>query len=220
NIVIQFAGDGSGGQQGNRLWTGSASMEPIQNSTNHLDAGSDMNGSAVFIEMGNSSTLSGETNPCPSGWGIDVRQVYDTGSAVCLYDIDYNNMVEQYHVGYRGNAQQPWVGVSFFDARSSGPEWFDNDSHFTSVTSSNWMPYEDEVDLVRIDANNDAKYVYRLARAYSRSAEDFDGQPHAAISRDGRYIAFNSNMAYAHSGCPSNFQTTTNCTDVYVIKVR
>ena len=220
NIIVQFADDGSGTEQGNRLWTGSTPLTALQNGTNHLDAGSDMNGNAVFIEMGNSSTLPTATNPCPSGWGLDVRQIYDVLSAVCLYDIDYNNQIEQYHVGYRGNAQQPWVGVSFFDARSSSPEWFDNNSGYTPPTASNWMLFEDEIDLMRVDANNNSKYVYRLAFAYSRSDEDFDGQPHAAISRDGRYVAFNSNMAYAHTGCPSNFASSTTCTDVYVIKVK
>jgi hypothetical protein len=49
---------------------------------------------------------------------------------------------------------------------------------------------------------------------------DFYAQPHAAISRAGKYLAFNSNMAYAHTGCPANFQNSTGCTDVYVIKVQ
>ncbi len=74
--------------------------------------------------------------------------------------------------------------------------------------------------MVRIDANNSSSLVYRLARAYSRSNEDFYAQPHAAISRTGKYIAFQSNMAYAHTGCPANFQSATGCTDVYVIKVQ
>ena len=73
---------------------------------------------------------------------------------------------------------------------------------------------------VRVDANNTSTYAYRLARAYSRSNEDFNAQPTAAISRSGTYIAFANNMDYAHTGCPANFQTSTNCTDVYIIKVQ
>jgi len=80
--------------------------------------------------------------------------------------------------------------------------------------------YEDEIILARIDANNNSGKTYRIARAYSRSNEDFYAQPHAAISRDGHHIAFASNMAYAHGGCPANFQSSTNCTDVYVLKVQ
>jgi hypothetical protein len=220
NMMIDFVNDGTGPEQGDRLWTGVLPLTPIQDSTNHEDTGYDMNGSSVFIEMGNSTVLPTDTNPCPSGWGLDVRQIYDTPSAVCLVDIDLNGMIAPWHIGYRGNPQQPWVGLSFFDDRSSSPEWFDNSSSYTAPSASNWMLFEDEVVVARIDANNNSKYIYRLARAYSRSDEDFYSTPRAAISRDGRYIAFGSNMAYAHTGCPANFQTTTGCTDVYVIKVQ
>jgi len=220
NVMIDFANDGVAAEQGVRLWTGATPLTPIQDSTNHMDTGYDMNGSPVFIEMGNSTVLPTDTNPCPSGWGLDVRQIYDTPSAVCLIDIDLYGSISSWHIGYRGSSAQPWVSVSFFDDRNPSPEWFDTNSNYSAPNSSNWQYLEDEIDLVRIDANNNAKYMYRLAQAHSRSNEDFDGQPHAALSRDGRYVAFQSNSAYAHSGCPANFQTSTNCTDVYVIKVQ
>jgi hypothetical protein len=226
NVIIQFANDGPGTEQGNRLWTGSllsdllsglVSLLPLQNATNHLDAGYDLNGNAVYVERGNSFSMAGLVNPCPSGWGLDVRMIYNPSSAVCLLD-----NLPSWHVGYRGNAQQPWVGLSFFDGgRTPSPEWFDDDTrNYAAPTASNWQLYEDEIMVVRVDANNNSNYVYRLARAYSRSNEDFFDQPHAAISRDGKYIAYNSNMAYAHTGCPANFESTTGCTDVYVIKIQ
>lgn len=215
NIIIQFANDGTGAEQGNRLWTGSTSLPHLQDGTNHLDSGYDMNGNAVFIEVGNNSTLAGETNPCPSGWGLDVRMIYDAPSSVCLIDNQ-----PSWHVGYRGNSAQPWAVLSFFDTSNPSPEWFQNSPNYTPVTSINWHLYEDEILVVRIDANNNSKYVYRLARAYSRSDEDFYSTPRAAMSRDGKYIAFASDMAYSRTGCPSNFQTTTSCADVYVIKVK
>ena len=216
NVIIQFAGDGSGPEQGNRLWSGVTPLPALQDATNHLDAGYDLNGNAVFIEVGNSTYTPGLTNPCPSGWGLDVRQIYNPMSAVCLLD-----QAPSWHVGYRGNAQQPWVGLSFFDGGPSpSPEWFDNTGNYAAPTSSNWQLYEDEIILARIDANNNSGKIYRVARAYSRSNEDFYAQPHAAISHDGRYVAFQSNMAYAHTGCPANFQSTTGCTDVYVVKVQ
>jgi hypothetical protein len=216
NMIIDFAGDGTCNECGNRLWTGTTPLAHIQDATNHLDTGYDLNGNAVIVERGNAYDLAGETNPCPSGWGLDVRQIYNLQSAVCLFDNQ-----PSWHIGYRGNAQQPWVGVSFFDAgRTPSPEWFDNTGNYAAPTSSTWQLYEDEIVVARIDANNNSNSVYRLARAYSRSNEDFYTQPHAAISRTGKYIAFQSNMAYAHTGCPANFQTSTNCTDVYVIKVQ
>jgi hypothetical protein len=226
NVIIQFANDGLGTEQGNRLWTGSLpsdlrsglmSLLSLQDATNHLDTGYDLHGNAVYIDVGNSAVLPGLTNPCPSGWGLDVRMIYNPLSAVCLLDKQ-----PSWHVGYRGNAQQPWIALSFFDGgRTRSPEWFDNDTaNYAPPTASNWQLYEDEIMVVRVDANNNSNYVYRLARAYSRSNEDFFATPRAAISQDGKYIAFNSNMAYAHTGCPANFVSATGCTDVYVIKIQ
>jgi hypothetical protein len=215
NIIMQFASDGSGTEQGNRMWNGGP-LVALQDATNHLDAGYDLRGNAVYVEVGNSAVLPGLTNPCPSGWGLDVREINNPLLAVCLLD-----QVPSWHVGYRGNAQQPWIGLSFFDGgRTPSPEWFDNTGNYAAPTASNWKLYEDEIIVARVDANNNSNYVYRLARAYSRSNVDFYAQPHAAISRDGKYLAFNSNMAYAHTGCPANFQSSTGCTDVYVIKVQ
>ncbi len=217
NVIIQFTGDGTGPEQGNRLWSGLTPLLQLQDSTDHLDTGYDLNGNAVFIEMGNSTylpTLPGITNPCPSGWGLDARQIYNPLSAVCLLDNP-----PSWHVGYRGNAQQPWVGLSFFDSRSTSPEWFDNSANYVAPSASTWLLYEDEIMVVRIDANNNSNLMYRLARAYSRSNEDFNATPKAAISRDGRYLAFDSNMAYAHTSCLANMQNGTNCTDVYIISL-
>jgi len=216
NVAIDFASDGSGPEQGVRLWDGVTSLLHLQDSTNHMDAGYDLNGNAVYIEVGNSTYTLGITNPCPSGWGLDVRQINNPQSAVCLLDNQ-----PSWHVGYRGNAQQPWVGLSFDDQLTvPDPEWFANSSNYTAPTSSNWALYKDEIIVVRIDANNSSSKVYRLARGYSRTDEDFNAQLKGAISRDGKYIAFDSNMAYAQSGCPANFQTSTNCTDVYVVKIQ
>ena len=73
--------------------------------------------------------------------------------------------------------------------------------------------YEDEILLARVDG----LAIQRLAHARSRSAESYWAQPHAAISRDGKYVIFDSNMAYAQKGCPSGI---TDCSDVYLIKVQ
>ncbi len=216
NVAIDFASDGSGPEQGVRLWDGVTSLLHFQDSTDHMDTGYDLNGNAVYIEVGNSTYTLGITNPCPSGWGLDVRQINNPLLAICLLDNQ-----PSWHVGYRGNAQQPWVGLSFDDQLTvPDPEWFDTSSNYAAPTASNWKLYKDEIMAVRIDANNSSSKVYRLARGYSRTDEDFNAQLKAAISRDGKYIAFDSNMAYAHSGCPANFQTTINCTDVYIIKIQ
>jgi len=216
NVAIDFASDGSGPEQGVRLWTGATPMVHLQDLTDHMDSGYDLNGNAVYIESGNSYYTAGLTNPCPSGWGLDVRQLNNPLSAVCLLD-----NLPSWHVGYRGNKNQPWVALSFDDQQTRpSPQWFDNNGSYAAPTSSNWHLYDDEIMVVRIDANNNSSQMYRLARGYSRTDEDFNAQLKGAISRSGKYIAFDSNMAYAHSGCPANFQSSTNCSDVYVLKVQ
>lgn len=221
NIIIDFANDGSGAEQGNRLWNGSQVLQHIQDATNHLDAGMDLSGSPVFVDIGNPQVLSTETSPCASGWGTEVREI-NTMLANCLVDIDRYGSLSSEHVSYRGGGpSQPWVSLSFFDNRATSPEWFTiHGPNYQAPSSSNWQYLEDEIDVVRIDANNNPQLMYRLAHAYSRSDEDFYATPRAALSRDGKYVAFGSNAAFAHTGCPANFQTPTGCSDVYVIKIQ
>jgi len=221
DLLIDFAPDGPGPEQGQKLWNGTLPMPHVQDYTNHIDNGLDRNGVPVFIGLNNGGTVAGDVNACASGWGLDVRQLYDITKAVCLLDEVLPHPLPAWHTSYRGGGpNQPWVAFSFFDNSTPGPEWFSNAPTYAAPTAANWLLYQDEIILVRIDAENNPANVYRLARAYSRSAEDFNSNPKAAISRDGKYVSFDSNMAYAKAGCPANFQTPTNCTDVYVIKVR
>lgn len=207
-LTIQFATDGSGPEQGLRLWDGER-LVPLQDHTNHYDTGYDLNGAAVFIEIGGSQVLSGQRNSCSSNWGLEVRQLRDLSAATCLLDKQ-----PALHVSYRGSESQPWAVLSFFDERKAGPELFSDDSGFHQPSKSNWALYEDEIVLTRIDGSA----MYRLAHARSRSAEGYWDQPHAAISRDGKYIVFTSNMAHPN-GCPAAMQVPNECTDVYLIKV-
>ncbi len=207
NVIIDFANDGKCLECGNRLWDGNTLVH-LQDTTNHTDTGLDLNGNPIFIAVGNSSTLAGLKNPCPGGWGLDVRQQNNISSAVCLLDRQ-----PSWHVSYRGSASQPWAAISFFDDRRPGPELFNKSPRFEAPSSHNWGLYEDEILLARVDGSA----IYRLAHARSRSAESYWAQPHAAISRDGKYVIFDSNMAYAQTGCPSEI---VDCSDVYLIRVQ
>lgn len=208
-LAIQFAEDGSDAEQGLRLWNGNKLMH-LQDRTNHFDTGYDLNGNPVFIAIGNRAVLSGQTNPCPSEWGLDIRQLNHTSSAACLLDRQ-----PSLHVSYRGSSAQPWIAISFFDDRKAGPELFNNSPGFQVPSPGNWQIYEDEIILARVDG----AAIYHLAHARSRSAVSYWAQPHAAISRDGKYVVFSSNMAYPN-GCPAKMHTANECTDVYLIKVR
>jgi hypothetical protein len=206
-LSIQFADDGSGPEQGVRLWKNNQLIH-LQDGTNHYDTGENFDGRPIFIEMGRSSTLSSDDNPCPGGWGLDVRELADLSSASCLLDKQ-----PSWHVSYRGSAAQPWAALSFFDVRKDGPEIFNHTRGYQAPSMKNWEPYEDEIVLARIDGDS----TYRLAQARSRSAENYWAQPRAAISRDGKYVIFSSSMAYA-GGCPVKMHVVNECTDVYLIK--
>src|SRR5439155_189750 len=113
NVIIDFANDRTCLECGNRLWNGDTLVH-LQDATNHMDTGLDLNGKPIFIGMGNPSTLAAMKNPCPGGWGLDVRQQNDFSSAYCLLDKQ-----PAWHVSYRGRASQPWAAISFFDDRAS-----------------------------------------------------------------------------------------------------
>lgn len=208
-LTIQFLGDGDGTEQGVRLWNG-ADLLHLQDRTNHYDTGFNLNGKSIFIAENNSSTLGGLSNPCASGWGLDVRLLDSLQSAACLLDHQ-----PYWHVSYRGSGTQPWVTLSFFDDRKPGPELFPANPKHEAPGAANWKLYEDEIVLEKVDGSS----VYRLAHARSRSAENYWAQPHAAISRDGKYLVFTSNMAFPN-GCPENMHVANECSDVYLIKVQ
>jgi len=208
-LTIQFLGDGSGVEQGVRLWNGSTLVH-LQDKTDHYDTGYDLNAKSVFIASNNSDSLPGLKNPCASGWGIDVRQLGNLQSSLCVLDHP-----PYWHVSYRGSGSQPWVVLSFFDDRKPGPELFSNNSKYEKPTPANWKLYEDEIVLAKVDGSG----IYRLAHARSRSSENYWAQPRAAISRDGKYVVFTSNMAFPN-GCPANMHVAGECSDVYLIKVR
>jgi hypothetical protein len=209
-LTIQFAPEGSGAEQGVRLWTGSSLVHMQDVNTNHYDTGSDLNGNPIFASVDNSTILSSVTSPCASGWGLDVRLLNNVKSAICLLDNQ-----PYWHISYRGSASQPWIALSFFDSRTPGPEFFSSDGNYQTISASNWQLYEDEIILAKVDASK----IYRLAHARSRSMESYWAQPHAAISRDGKYVIFTSDMAHPN-GCPANMHVANDCSDVYLIQIQ
>jgi hypothetical protein len=209
-LTIQFTNEGTGAEQGVRLWTGSTLVHMQDVNTNHYDTGSDLNGNPIYSSVVNSTVLSSATNPCASGWGLDVRQLNNIKSAICLLDNQ-----PSWHMSYRGSASQPWIALSFFDSRTPSPEFFSNASSYQTASTGNWQLYEDEIILAKVDVSK----IYRLAHARSRSMESYWAQPHGSISRDGKYIIFSSDMAHPN-GCPANMHVANDCSDVYLIKVQ
>jgi len=208
-LTIEFNNDGSGTEQGLRLWTGSTLVH-LQDKTSHYDTGFDLNGNPIFSGNDNSVTLPGISSPCANQWSLEVRQINNIQSAICLLENP-----PSWHISYRGSASQPWLAISFFDTRTPGPEFFTSNGNYQTPTTSNWQLYEDEIILAKVDGSK----VYRLAHARSRSLESYWAQPHASMSRDGKYVIFTSNMAFPN-GCPANMHVAGDCSDVYLIKIQ
>jgi hypothetical protein len=151
-LTIEFNNDGSGTEQGLRLWNGTALVH-MQDHTSHYDTGYDLNGNSVFSSQNNSYSLPGLSNNCLDGWGMDVRQLNNLQSSVCL--IDYQ---PYWHISYRGSASQPWIALSFFDIRTPGPEFFTSNGNYQTPSATSWQLYEDEIILAKVDSSA----IYRL----------------------------------------------------------
>lgn len=166
----------------------------------------------MLASRGNSNSLPGLINPCPSGWGLDARRLSLLSllsTATCLFDNQ-----PAWHISYRGSASQPWTAISMFDTGSTGSGLFTTSGGYAAPTTGNWERYQGEIILAKVDGSA----AYRVAHTRSRTLESFWAQPHAAISRSGRYVVFTSNMAHPN-GCPANMHVPDECQDVYIIKV-
>jgi hypothetical protein len=216
------------------LWNGSTSICQQNCSsggagTEHGDAGLDLSGQSVWLSGADSDVYgSGQPNPCPytSFYGLSkILANTPTTGLVCLWDFNPSGLPSGpggggWHVGYGGNSVMPWATVSWFDI--SPAEFFGNNGSYAGPTSSNWPTYNGELDYVNIGASqsgatNTNPNVYRLAWARSRTEEDFFAQVLANSSFDGKYIVFNSNMAYGNGGCLGTWHVTNECDDVYLL---
>jgi hypothetical protein len=192
-------------------------------SFNTVDQG-DHNDEGVWTDGTTFAGAFEDYQPNPGPWGNcqhsyrpTVQMFTSTGAASgdpnCLFD---NRQSEPgWHVSFRDSMQRSWVIYSM--QNSSSAEYFTSDSSYSAPSSSNWDTYTNEIVAVRIDANNDASLIYRLALSHSRSQESgaYWTNPRASVSRDGNYVIFDSNAAWGQNGCGS----INTCTDVYLIKI-
>ena len=181
---------------------------------------------------GDPSTPTSFTNPCPSPDQYNDFVMINMvtwrpigGNGGCLI-----HPIPPTEVSWQQNgATEPYLLFSFFDGRTPGPELFNNDPNYVSpvLTSQNctqsatgWCIYEDEIMAIRVDAANTNSSMYRLAYAYSRShaGSNFAAIPSASLSRDGKYVVFNSTMNFNQTGC-GTVGGGTNCVDVFWIQI-
>jgi len=166
----------------------------------HTDWGVDSSGKMVAASIWYAGT---GQNGCPSGWGYGLLDLASNSVRLCLND-GIQNVGNASHNSARDTQSGHWVVFSDDDSGGcpSSSYWCFNNS--TNMTG--WSLYTGEI-LIWDDAGN----TVRLAHHRSRSDESYWAQTRASISRDGKYIVFDSN--YNRSGTPSG----ANYTDVFTI---
>jgi hypothetical protein len=210
-LQLEFAGAGRSHDQGNIIWAGFTSPPwtetHYETHSNHHDSGEDLNSNPVAA----SEDYTDNTALC--GFNPAIIK-FPTTPENCPLSARNN---PGWHVSYRDWPARAWVVYSAQAQNSSYASLhFNNDAGYADPTSSRWHLYDDEIVLVRVDANNDPTKIYRLALAHTRNFPGyFWDDPRAVVSWDGKYVIFDSNAAWSASGCGS----ITNCTDVYLIKI-
>lgn len=212
------------------------SLSNVMSGTTHSDSFLGLEGTrGMIFELWDPSPKGTNANdPCPNNGGHSVADE-NTLATNCIFATNFSGG----HISTAGTGpNQPWALVSFDDANRIGKgssEYYSNDSRYVTPTfncsqygvtppSNCWFVYESEIILVRMDSlgnssglGGTAGKIYRLAWSRTRdSSTPFWGQQRAALSRDGKYVIFDSNMAYAASGDCSN-PRDLGCVDVYMI---
>src|SRR5205085_1718073 len=142
-------------------------------------------------------------NACADAWNsLTVMDINAKAPVNCLI-----NGIPAWHVSYR-DSSTGWVALSFFDQGTCPDYSCFYPQNLPSTWQNSWMHLAEEVILVKIDGSE----VQRLAHHRSRTAEYYWAQSHAAISRDGKYVLFDSNMDISNSG----FASSNQYGDVYL----
>lgn len=204
----------------------------LQSGTTHMDTGFDLTGTKSIIVENFDPDPNGthQHDPCYNHGGISIKEV-DSLALRCLVSTDFRSG----HVSFFGGPKQPWVAIDVEDDRVPGPEWYNTHSgnyvaplrpclqlEGVRIEPSCWTLYEDEIMLVRVDGDGNINHLggtngktYRLAHSRSRQAEEYYAEPRASLSRDGRYVVFDSNMAHADGNCAG--RASNGCVDVYLL---
>jgi hypothetical protein len=199
--------------------------------TAHGVGGQDTNGNSIWAGVSGSPVLSSQSSACLSVTSnvfqnLAAIQTNDptSSSNSCLLAsamTQPGNGIPSWHVGYDGSASQPWVFITWF--QESNSFYFGNSGSYVAPTTVNWPLYSGEFDISRVNSNYTAlanNNVVRLAQTRNRSwssAGQYWAQTFGALSYDGLYGVFASNMAYASAGCPSNEHAAGQCSDLYLI---
>jgi hypothetical protein len=219
-MLMTWSPNGHGPDAGQEVYNTDTTLNwHMFDNTLHTDCGRDLNNNEVCVVARIPDTGGGITGAgaCPT-WtgtqdgGIDVINM-STHGAQCLVDVNWADT----EISFRdGNAGGGWVFITFFNSGScSTYSCFDttSPSRLDPAWAAHWVHFAEEGIMVRIDNNNSQTNSYRLFHTRSRSSEYYWAIPRGAISRDGKYVVFDSNFDISNTGL-------TDYTDVYLTKAR
>ena len=186
------------------IWDGTNAYQFQVNGV-HTDFGLDLAGNDVALIGRDADTA----DPCPNRGGSDVQENWTTTmSFSCWFDNNWRDS----HINYQGGPKQPWaVWSAFHDPNYPNIYNLPPESDWQTV----WPQWAGEVVVARVDAKNNPAGVYRLAHHRSHPAylNQFWRQPHASISRSGKYVMFDSDMGNRNSAGGNGY------TDAYIIQI-
>ena len=200
---------------GQVLWHSPWPANPQVYDQPHSDGGGDLSGHYVYIaESGNTGGTCPDSSTFSPAYTLLVDSGWSLANYLCLFASPSN---PGWHVSYRDWPTRAWTVYSA-QANHAGPECFNNAACYANPSAGNWGRFENEIVMVRIDANNASSKFYRLALSHTRGGGTngsgyFWSDPRAAISYDGKYVIFDSNAGWSTTGCGSD----ASCTDVYLI---
>jgi hypothetical protein len=177
----------------------------------HSEVGTDLQGREVLIT---SATGIPSLNACGSEmWSsLTVIDINAKAPVNCLIGTPPNPKLPAWEISYRDSANGStgkWVLLSTFDQAPCPDYSCFYPQDLATNWQSLWRPYDEELLLAKIDGSQ----VQRLAYTWSRSAENYWAVPRASISRDGRYLIFDSNFNISNTGFPQY-------SDVYLVEIQ
>jgi len=218
-MLMTWSPNGPGPGAGQEIYNTDATLNwHMFDNTIHTDCGRDLSNNEVCV-VARIPDNAGGINPAKacSTWtgtqdgGIDIINM-SSHAAQCLVDVNWADT----EVSFRdGNASAGWVFITFFKSGSCNTySCFDTTlpPRLDIAWATHWVHFAEEGLLVRID-NNNGPNKQRLFHTRSRSSEYYWAIPRGAISRDGKYVVFDSNFDISNSGL-------LNYTDVYITRIQ
>ena len=194
NVLCQWVADGTGRFQGLELFTNQmVFIRQVVSFHGHSDRARDTNGDEVIL-------MEASVDPAPpagcEGNGFEKIRLADSVKT-CLLPTHWSDAA---HASVNGpNGFAVIGGVHLPTGASPAPfDW-----------ETQWRQRYNEIGVVSLDGSKVLRLVHHRSRVFASSSYYYT--PRAAVSRDGRYVLFDSNY---------NSNPMTEYADVYLIQIK